>query len=423
MSRSESLFEKAKHVLPGGVNSPVRAFRAVGGVPPFMVAGKGCLLTDADGNEYIDYIGSWGPMILGHSHPRVVATLHEAVECGTSFGTPCPAEVELAEEIVRRIPAVEMVRFVNSGTEATMSAIRLARAATKRDIIVKFAGGYHGHADSFLIQAGSGVATFGLPNSPGVTSGAAKDTRVAAYNDLASVSSLFTAEGSQIAAVIVEPVAGNMGVVPPVEGFLTGLRKLCDQHGALLIFDEVMTGFRVHKAGAQGLYGIRPDLSTFGKVIGGGLPVGAYGGRADLMRLIAPEGPVYQAGTLSGNPLAMAAGLATLRELTDAAYTQLEATSAQLEAGLHTVCREAEVTAVVQRVGSMLTLFFSDQPVRDMAGASRADHKRFATFFNSMLQSGIHLPPSGYEAWFVSLAHDEAAIQKTIAATRTALAK
>ena len=421
LTQSEQLFQRARRVLPGGVNSPVRAFKAVGGTPPFIASAFGCTLKDVDGNDYIDYIGSWGPMILGHGHPAVVEALQEALRHGTSYGAPSPGEVALGEEIVRRVPSVEKVRFVNSGTEATMSAIRLARAATKRNVIIKFAGCYHGHADSFLIQAGSGALTLGLPDSPGVTPGAAQDTRVARYNDLDSVEALFKAEPDRIAAIIVEPVAGNMGVVPPADGFLEGLRVLCDRHGTLLIFDEVMTGFRVHPAGAQGLYNIRPDLSTFGKVIGGGLPVGAYGGRADLMSLIAPEGPVYQAGTLSGNPLAMAAGLATLKQLTLQAYTALECSSAILASELRSVCREAGVPATVRRVGSMLTLFFTERPVNNLEDASRADHKRFASFFNRMLDNGVHLPPSGYEAWFVSLAHDKVVLERTIDATRASL--
>ncbi len=418
---SQSLFDRARRVLPGGVNSPVRAFKAVGGTPPFIAEAHGCTLRDVDGNEYIDYIGSWGPMILGHGHPAVIEALERAIRRGTSYGAPSAGEVELAEEIVRRVSFVEKVRFVNSGTEATMSAIRLARAATKRPVFIKFAGCYHGHADSFLIQAGSGALTLGLPDSPGVTPGAAQDTRVARYNDLTSVEALFKAEPDRIAAVIVEPIAGNMGVVPPVEGFLQGLRALCDKYGALLIFDEVMTGFRVHPAGAQGLYNLRPDLSTFGKVIGGGLPVGAYGGRADLMSLIAPEGPVYQAGTLSGNPLAMAAGLATLKQLTAKAYTALERSSAILASELRSVCHDAGVPAQVRRVGSMLTLFFTRDDVNNLDDASRADHKLFAVFFSRMLKQGVHLPPSGYEAWFVSLAHDNSVIERTIAAAREAL--
>ncbi|MDD5089054.1 MAG: glutamate-1-semialdehyde 2,1-aminomutase [bacterium] len=421
MTNSEKLFERAQTVLPGGVNSPVRAFRSVGGNPPFIAKAYGCTLEDADGKCYVDYIGSWGPMILGHSHPRVVEALHNAVDRGTSFGMPSPLEVELAEEITRRVPSAEMIRFVNSGTEATMSAIRLARAATNRPLLIKFAGCYHGHADSFLIQAGSGVATLGLPDSPGVTKGAAQDTRIAPFNDLEAVEGIFLGARDSVAAVIVEPVAGNMGVVLPEPGFLRGLRELCDRNGALLVFDEVMTGFRVHPAGAQGLFGITPDLSTFGKVIGGGLPVGAYGGRADLMKLIAPSGPVYQAGTLSGNPLAMAAGLATLRELTDDAYVKLERSSGRLAEGIAHACAERGIAAQVQRTGSMFTLFFHDHPVRNMRDASQADHPRYAKFFHRMLAAGFHLPPSGYEAWFVSLAHDDLVIERTIAAVGEAL--
>ncbi len=421
MTNSEILFERAKQMLPGGVNSPVRAFKGVGGVPRFIASAQGCLLKDVDGNEYIDYIGSWGPMIVGHAHPAVVAALIETASQGTSFGTPSPLEVDLAAEIIRRVPSVEKVRFVNSGTEATMSAVRLARAATGRDVIIKFAGDYHGHADIFLIQAGSGAATLGLPDSPGVTKGSAQDTRNARYNDLTSVEALFQAESEHIAAVIVEPVAGNMGVVPPVTGFLSGLRTLCDRYGALLIFDEVMTGFRVHSGGAQTLYNVKPDLSTFGKVIGGGLPVGAYGGRADLMSRIAPEGPVYQAGTLSGNPLAMAAGLATLKLLDEAAYAKLEQIGGQLENGLVEACSAAKLPAVVQRVGSMLTLFFGETPVRNLDDASKADHHRFAGFFTKMLGQGVHLPPSGYEAWFISLAHEAGTIERTLKAVSTSL--
>ncbi len=421
MTQSENLFKRALQVTPGGVNSPVRAFKGVGGTPRFMASAQGCTLTDVDGNTYIDYIGSWGPMIAGHAHPHVIEALNKAVSHGTSFGTPCPAEVALAEEIVRRVPSVDKIRFVNSGTEATMSAIRLARAATQRDIIIKFAGAYHGHADSFLIQAGSGVATLGQPDSPGVTVGAARDTRVARFNDLDSVEAIMTAEGRNVAAIIVEPVAGNMGVVPPREGFLDGLRDACDRYKALLIFDEVMTGFRVHFGGAQVLYNVRPDLTTFGKVIGGGLPVGAYGGKADLMDLIAPAGPVYQAGTLSGNPLAMAAGLATLDLLDEEAYHTLERTSANLEKRLTDACSQAGVPAAIQRVGSMLTLFFSAEPVYSMDEASKADHARFAKFFHKLLKRGIHLPPSGYEAWFISLAHDSSAIDKTMDAVKQAL--
>jgi glutamate-1-semialdehyde 2,1-aminomutase len=414
MTRSEEIFNKACRILPGGVNSPVRAFKAVSGTPPFIASASGCILTDIDGNEYIDYIGSWGPMILGHAHKEVMDSLTDAIKNGTSYGAPSPLEVDLAEEIVSRVTSVEKVRFVNSGTEATMSAVRLARAVTKRTIIVKFAGGYHGHGDSFLIQAGSGATTLGVPTSPGVTEGVSRDTRVLTYNDIESVKGLFSNEGDKIAAVIVEPVAGNMGTVPPEPGFLNGMSEICDKYGSLLIFDEVMTGFRVARAGAQELYGIKPDLTTFGKVIGGGLPVGAYGGRGDLMSMIAPEGPVYQAGTLSGNPLAMAAGLRTLKLLDDEVYKNLEETSGMLEKGLKERADQVGIPVTVQRVGSMITVFFTDKPVRNLDDASSADHDRFAEFFTLMLRNGIHLPPSGYEVWFISTAHHKSVIEKTI---------
>lgn len=420
---SERLFAQSKKFLPGGVNSPVRAFKAVGGTPPFIKDAYGAWLTDMDDNPYIDYVGSWGPMILGHADPDVVKTLEYAVHKGTSYGMPSPLEAELAEIIVDRVDSVDMVRFVNSGTEATMSAIRLARAATERETIIKFAGCYHGHADSFLIQAGSGVATFGLPDSPGVTRGAAKDTRIAIYNDLDSVEEIFEAEGETVAAVIVEPVAGNMGVIPPNPGFLEGLRRLCDEYGALLILDEVMTGFRVAYGGAQELYSITPDLTTFGKVIGGGLPVGAYGGSEELMRKISPDGPVYQAGTLSGNPLAMAAGIATMKKLSEDSYQQLETAGEHLEDQLGSVLAGAGFPSIIQRVGSMLTLFFTDKPVENFDDAASADHERFGAFFNAMLTNGIHLPPSGYEAWFISLVHDEDVIARTIQAVEKSLSE
>jgi len=420
MSKSENLFNKALGLLPGGVNSPVRAFKSVSGTPIFIKSANGCYLTDVDGNEYIDYIGSWGPMILGHAHRDITVALVDAVNKGTSFGTPSPVEVELAEEIINRVPSVEKIRFVNSGTEATMSAIRLARAATKRDIIIKFAGGYHGHADSFLIQAGSGATSLGIPNSPGVTERTAKDTRVADYNDLESVEKHFHAEGERIAAVIIEPVAGNMGIVSSEDGFLQGLRDLCDKYGSLLIFDEVMTGFRLSIGGAQVLYNIKPDLSTFGKVIGGGLPVGAYGGRDDLMSMIAPSGPVYQAGTLSGNPLAMTAGLYTLRNLSDDVYQKLEMISASLQDGLKRKAKKAGASVSIQRVGSMLTVFFTDKPVKNINDAMACDHEKFKKFFTSMLANGVHLPPSGYEAWFISTTHNEDVIEKTIQAAKEA---
>lgn len=422
MTKSESLFQEALNLLPGGVDSPVRAFKAVGGGPRFIKSADGCYLTDVDGKQYIDYIGSWGPMILGHCEPGVTAALVETIKAGTSFGAPSEGEVELAREITRRVPSVELVRFVNSGTEATMSAIRLARAATKRPVIVKFSGGYHGHADSFLIQAGSGVATFGTPDSPGVTLGAAQDTRVAQYNNLESVESLFAAEPGEIAAVIVEPVAGNVGVIPPEPGFLAGLRDICSKFGALLIFDEVMTGFRVAMGGAQELYGVKPDLTTFGKVIGGGLPVGAYGGRRDLMQMIAPSGPVYQAGTLSGNPLAMRAGIETLKRLTPETYLQLERSGKLLEEGLLTALRDSDTVGCVQRVGSMITLFFHAGPLRNYEEVKLADHQKFAQFFRGMLERGVHLPPSGYEASFISTCHTSEEIGRTVKAARETLA-
>ncbi|MBE7505608.1 MAG: glutamate-1-semialdehyde 2,1-aminomutase [Planctomycetia bacterium] len=423
MSHSEELFRRAVGLMPGGVNSPVRAFKSVGGTPRFIVSARGCRLTDVDGRQYIDYIGSWGPMILGHAHPEVTEALAQCLANGTSYGAPCPAEVELAEEICRRMPSIERIRFVNSGTEAVMSAIRLARAATGRTHIVKFEGCYHGHADSLLVKAGSGVATFALPDSPGVTSACAETTLIAPFNDLAAVEELFETFPEKIAAVIVEPIAGNMGVVPPASGFLDGLGKITSSDGALLIFDEVMTGFRVAAGGAQSIYEVRPDLTTMGKIIGGGLPVGAYGGRADLMDMIAPAGPVYQAGTLSGNPLAMTAGLTTLRQLDQAAYATLDARSAELQQGLESLLQEHSVPGVVQRAGSMLTLFFSDQPVRNFHDAKSCEHRRFAAFFHEMLERGVHLPPSGYEAWFVSLAHDSAAIAETLSAAREGLRK
>ena len=421
MTKSEQLFVRAQSLMPGGVNSPVRAFRAVGGTPRFIRSARGCRLTDVDGREYIDYIGAWGPAIVGHAHPAVIDAIEMAILNGTSFGTPSPLEVELAREIVARVPSVEKVRMVNSGTEAVMSAIRLARAATGREKVLKFEGCYHGHADAMLVKAGSGVATLGLPDSPGVTAGAAGTTLTVPYNDLDAVQRLFESAGSQIAALIVEPIAGNMGVVAPAPGFLAGLREIATNAGALLIFDEVMTGFRVARGGAQELFGVRPDLTTLGKIIGGGLPVGAYGGRADLMDQIAPAGPVYQAGTLSGNPVAMAAGLATLQVLDAAAYCRLEESASRLEAGLRRTLEQTGQQGAVQRVGSLLTIFFGVPAVRTFADAAAADHQRFAAFFHAMLDRGIHLPPSGYEAWFVSLAHDDEAIDRTIDAAHEAL--
>jgi len=422
-AESRRLFNEALTLMPGGVNSPVRAFRAVGGTPRFIQSASGCRLTDVDGNRYIDYIGSWGAMIAGHAAPSVVEAVQSALQAGTHFGTPTPLEVDLAREIVARVPSVEQVRMVNSGTEALMSAVRLARAATGRDGLVKFAGCYHGHADPFLVRAGSGVATLGLPDSPGVPRETVVKTYTAIFNDLESVRSVFNQSESEIAAVIVEPVAGNMGVVPPEDDFLASLGEITRDHGALLIFDEVMTGFRVDRGGAQSRYGVTPDLTTFGKIIGGGLPVGAYGGATALMKRIAPAGDVYQAGTLSGNPLAMAAGLATLQLLGDDAYTRLEENTARLEDGLRRCLRDAHIEATVQRVGSMLTLYFGTTRVRHFLDAAGADHDRFARFFQAMLRRGIHLPPSGYEAWFLSLAHDNEAVDVTVTATREALAE
>ncbi|MCA9250299.1 MAG: glutamate-1-semialdehyde 2,1-aminomutase [Phycisphaerales bacterium] len=420
-SKSESLFREAQSLLPGGVNSPVRAFRGVGGDPLFIDRAQGCYLFDADGRRYIDYIGSWGPMVLGHGHDAVLAAISDAVSRGVSYGAPNALEVDLAREVVRRVPSIEKVRFVNSGTEAVMSAVRLARAATGRNKIIKFSGCYHGHADSMLVSAGSGVATMGLPDSPGVTEGAAADTLIAPYNDLNAVRQIVANAGDGLAAIIVEPVAGNMGVVCPVDGFLQGLRDLATGCGALLIFDEVMTGFRLSRSGAQGVYDVTPDLTTLGKIIGGGLPVGAYGGRADLMEMVAPQGPVYQAGTLSGNPLAMAAGLATLSQLNDGAYERLENRSRRLQEGIFASLSTHGIRGTVQRAGSMLTLFFGRESVRDFEASKACDRERFAKFFHAMLKRGVHLPPSSMEAWFVSTAHDDQVIDETIAAVNESL--
>jgi glutamate-1-semialdehyde 2,1-aminomutase len=417
-TRSEKLFERAQQVIPGGVNSPVRAFRSVGGTPPFIVRGEGARIFDADGNAYIDYVCSWGPLLLGHRHPVVMEALAEALRCGTSFGAPTEREVELAEMIREAVPSMEMVRLVNSGTEATMSAIRLARAYTGRDMVVKFEGCYHGHVDSLLVQAGSGVATLGIPDTAGVPVSFAETTITVPYNSLEAAEHAFRKHGDRIAAVIVEPVAGNMGCIPPVRGFLQGLGALTAQYGALLIFDEVMTGFRLSYGGAQQVYGVRPDLTTLGKVIGGGLPVGAYGGRADVMSLVAPAGPVYQAGTLSGNPLAVAAGLATLRYLKahPEVYGDLERRTAEITAA-------APGSITVNRAGSMFTLFFTGEPVTDYASARRADTKRFAEFFHAMLERGIYLPPSQFEAAFVSAAHSDEDVRHTAEAIRDFFAR
>jgi glutamate-1-semialdehyde 2,1-aminomutase len=425
-ARSLAAFREALRVITGGVDSPVRAFKAVGGSPLFFASGTGSSVDDIDGNRYLDYVGSFGPLILGHAHPEVVRTIREAAGRGTSFGAPTIVETELARAVIRRVPSVELIRFVNSGTEATMSAVRLARGFTKRDYIVKFEGCYHGHGDSFLIAAGSGAATLGIPDSPGVTAGTARDTLSARYNDLGSVELLFEKHGERIAAIIVEPVAGNMGVIAPAAGFLRGLREIADRFGSLLIFDEVMTGFRVSAGGAQELCGVRPDLSAFGKIIGGGLPVGAYGGKRHIMERMAPLGDIYQAGTLSGNPLSMAAGLATLTRIdhTPDFYPTLERRSARLAEGLMRNCLEAGVPAVLNRVGSMMTLFFTDRKeITDWSGAKTCDTAAYARFFHALLRGGIYLAPSQFEAAFVSAAHSDDDIEKTIAASSVALGK
>lgn len=421
--RSDTVFERARKVIPGGVNSPVRAFKSVGRNPVFIARAKGCELVDIDGNRYVDYVGSWGPMILGHAHPDVTRALLNAVPSGTSYGAPTELEVNMAELICEMVPSIEVVRMVNSGTEATMSAVRLARAYTGRSRIIKFEGCYHGHADAFLIKAGSGALTFGVPDSPGVLPAVAEHTLTARYNSADSVKELVKKYSGEIAAIIIEPVVGNMGCVPPGPGFLQALRQICTDDGCLLIFDEVMTGFRLARGGAQELYGITPDLTTLGKIIGGGLPVGAYGGRREIMEMISPSGPVYQAGTLSGNPLAMSAGFQTLSILKTQPdfYRQLEACSAELEREMTGANTTAGAPVRINRVGSMFTLFFTDGAVTDYGSAVAADTKRFAVYFREMLARGIYFPPSQFEAAFVSAAHTSDDIGRTIDAHTAAL--
>jgi glutamate-1-semialdehyde 2,1-aminomutase len=418
MNSSKDLISRARVHIPGGVNSPVRAFNGVGGDPVFFDRAEGAYLYDVDGRSYIDYVGSWGPMITGHAHPQIVSAVQAAAARGLSFGAPCPAEVEMADRLCSIVPAMDMVRMVNSGTEATMSAIRVARAATGRDLIIKFEGCYHGHADSFLVKAGSGALTLGVPNSPGVPSAVADLTVTLPYNDLAAVTECLAACGKEVAAIIVEPVAGNMNCIPPVEGYLQGLRSACDEHGCLLIFDEVMTGFRVALQGAQGLYGITPDLSTFGKVIGGGMPVGAFGGKRELMEMVAPSGPVYQAGTLSGNPVAMAAGIANLDLIVrDGFYEELSAKTELLVDGIQEVADQAGVPVRTTRVGGMFGLFFTDaEQVINFAEAGHTNVDAFRVFYHQMLERGVYLAPSAFEAGFVSSAHTEEHIMATVAA-------
>jgi glutamate-1-semialdehyde 2,1-aminomutase len=424
MSRSEELFARALRVIPGGVNSPVRAFKAVGGNPPFIVWGEGSHVRDADGRSYIDYLGSWGPLILGHAYPDVVQAVRDAALSGTSYGAPCPAEVELAERVVRSMPSIEKVRFVSSGTEAAMSALRLARGFSGRNQLQKFEGCDHGHADSLLVAAGSGVATLGIPGSPGVPAGTVADTLTAPYNDLRAVEEVVSVHGRDLAAVIVEPVAGNMGCVLPASGYLEGLRDITRRAGALLVFDEVITGFRLGLGGAQAQYGVTPDLTCLGKIVGGGLPVGAYGGRADIMGRVAPEGPVYQAGTLSGNPLAMAAGCAALDALRrPGAYERLSALTARLVDGLAAAAKGAGAEVTINRVASMFTVFFCPGPVTDYGSAKASDTARFARFFRGMLRRGVYLPPAQFEAAFVSLAHTELDVDTTVRAAREAFAE
>ena len=419
---SEKLFAKAKDLFPGGVNSPVRAFKGVGGTPRFIARARGAHLYDVDGNDYVDFVLSWGPMIVGHCHPEVMREVQDAMKDGSSYGAPSPREIQLAELVRERMPWVQKMRFCSSGTEATTAAIRVARGFTGRDDILKFDGCYHGAGDALLVKAGSGVETLGLPDSPGVPADLAKHTLTLPFNDLAAVEQLFEKKGKDLAAVIVEPVVGNMGVLVPRPGYLEGLLAVCRKHGALLIIDEVMTGFRVSSGGACGLYGLAPDLVTFGKVIGAGLPVGAFGGRPDVMDRVAPAGPIYQAGTLSGNPMAMAAGYASLKLMTPAAYEKLEATSAKVAEGLAAAAQEAKVPVQVNRVGSMLTVFFSAKPVFDAASARACDTKRFGVFFHALLENGVYFPPSQFEAAFLSTAHTDDDVEKTLRAAKVAFA-
>jgi glutamate-1-semialdehyde 2,1-aminomutase len=419
--RSAELFTRAVELIPGGVNSPVRAFRGVSGTPRFIKSAKGATMTDVDGRTYIDYVGSWGPMILGHADEEVIAALHEALARGTSYGAPTELELEVAEEIIDAVPSIEMVRMVNSGTEATMSAIRLARGVTNRNKLVKFEGCYHGHGDSLLVKAGSGVATLGLPDSPGVPLSVAQNTITVPFNDAALLEQAFIEHGSDIAAVIIEPVVGNMGCVAPQEGYLQKVREITTKHSALLIFDEVMTGFRLARGGAQELYNVRPDITTLGKIIGGGLPVGAYGASRDIMRHIAPAGNIYQAGTLSGNPLAMTAGLVTLKRLRDASvYEQLERAGLRLCAGLSEAARQAGIETVTNRVGSMLTTFFTNEAVTDWTSAAKSSRALYGKFFHAMLDEGVYLAPSQFEAGFIGLTHTNDLLDRTIEAARTA---
>jgi glutamate-1-semialdehyde 2,1-aminomutase len=420
-TRSSRLFARAQKILPGGVDSPVRAFKAVDASPLFIRRASGSRIEDVDGNVFIDYVMSWGPLIHGHAPRGLVKALAAAARDGTSFGAPSPLEVDLGERVRALMPSIERVRFVSSGTEATMSAVRVARAATGRDRVLKFEGCYHGHADAFLVKAGSGALTFGTPTSPGVTRAASADTLVAAYNDLESVKRVFDANRDQIAAIIVEPIAGNMGVVPPGDGFLRGLRDLCRDCGSVLIFDEVISGFRAAAGGAQAISGVRPDLTCLGKIIGGGLPVGAYGGRADLMDRVSPSGPVYQAGTLSGNPLAMTAGLWSLERLSSKLYASLAALGGRLAAGLADAARDAGVALQVNAFGSVLTPFFTDAPVRDFASATSANTNHYSTFFRGMLMRGVYPPPSQFEAWFLSAAHTVREVNETIKVAREAM--